>query len=93
MDRNTFEKLVYALDRLDAGAGEIAAPLLGLLLAAGVLGGFWLARWVFRGGLSRCTFRVRKVARASSPNVAQIWCRIFKDFRGRSIEKGTIPDF
>jgi hypothetical protein len=59
MDHDTFTKLVAMLHQLHGSASEIAAFVVALLLLAGVICGFLLTRWIFRGGLSRSAFRLR----------------------------------
>jgi hypothetical protein len=59
MDQDTFTKLVAALHHLAGSASEIAAFVVVPLMLTGIVFGFWLTRWIFRGGLSRSAFRVR----------------------------------
>ena len=59
MDQDTFTKIVATLHRLTGSASEMAAFVLVPLMLAGIVFGFWLTRWIFRGGLSRSAFRVR----------------------------------
>ena len=59
MDQDTFTKLVAALHHLAGSASEIAAFVVVPLMLTGIVFGFWLTRWIFRGGLSRSPFRVR----------------------------------
>ena len=59
MDQDTFTKLVQMLHHLHGEASEFATVIIAPLLLLGALGGFFLARWIFRSGLSRCAFRVR----------------------------------
>ena len=58
MDQDTFTKMVASLYQLQGSASEIAAFFVVPLMFAGIVFGFWLSRWIFRGGLSRPTFRV-----------------------------------
>ena len=53
MDRDTFQNLVQVIQRIHAESSEIASFVLPLLLLASVIGGVFVARWIFRGGLSR----------------------------------------
>jgi len=59
MDQDTFTKLVATLHRLTGSASEIAAFVAVPLMLAGIVFGFRLAGWIFRGGLSHSAFRVR----------------------------------
>ena len=59
MDQDTFTKVVAMLHDLTGSASEIAAFVVVPLMLAGIVFGFWLTRWVFRGGLSRSAFRVK----------------------------------
>jgi hypothetical protein len=59
MDQDTFTKLVATLHRLTGSASELAAFVVVPLMLAGIVFGFWLTRWIFRGGLSRSALRVR----------------------------------
>jgi len=59
MDQDTFTKLVAALRQLHGSAAAIAACVVVPLMLAGIVGGFWLTRWIFRGGSSRSAFRFR----------------------------------
>ncbi len=59
MDQDTFTKLVTSLHQLHGSASEIAALVVVPLMLAGIVFGFWLTRWIFRGGLSRSALRVR----------------------------------
>jgi len=59
MNQDTFAKLVATLHQLHGSAGEIAAFIVAPLLLVGVICGFLLTRWIFRGGLSRYAFRLR----------------------------------
>jgi hypothetical protein len=61
MDQDTFTKLVQMLHYLHLGASEVAAAFVAPLLLVGALGGFFLVRWIFRGGLSRCASRVGEI--------------------------------
>ena len=58
MDQDTFTKIVASLHQLHGSANEIAAFIVVPLMLAGIVFGFWLTRWIFRGGLSRSAFRV-----------------------------------
>jgi len=59
MDQDTFTKLVPMLHHLQGEASDVAVVIVVALLLAGAVFGFVLARWIFRGGLSRCVFRIR----------------------------------
>ena len=59
MDQETFTKLVQTFHRLDGDASEVAVIVVAPLLALGVVCGIVLARWIFRGGLSRSAWRMR----------------------------------
>jgi hypothetical protein len=59
MDQDTFTKVVATLHQLAGSAGEIAAFVIVPLMLAGIVCGFLLTRWIFRGGLSRSEFRLR----------------------------------
>jgi hypothetical protein len=59
MDQDTFTRIVATLHRLTGSASEIAAFVVMPLMLAGIVCGFLLARWIFRGGLSRSALRVR----------------------------------
>ncbi len=58
MNQDTFTKLVQMIRHLHADASDVAAVIIVPLLFVGVVLGLLLARWIFRGGLSRCAFRV-----------------------------------
>jgi len=60
MDQDTFTKLIAALHQLHGSASEIAAFIIAPLLLVGVICGFLLTRWIFRGGLSRSGFQLRR---------------------------------
>jgi hypothetical protein len=60
MDQETFSKLAATLHHLHGSASEMAGIIIAPLLLAGVICGIWLTCWIFRGGLSRCGFQVRK---------------------------------
>jgi hypothetical protein len=53
MDQDRFTKLVAALHDLHLGVSEVAGFIVTPLLLVGAICGFLLARWIFRGGLSR----------------------------------------
>lgn len=59
MDQDTFTKLVATLHQLVGSASGIAAFVIVPLMLAGIVFGFWLTRWIFRGGLSPSAFRLR----------------------------------
>lgn len=54
MDQETFTKLVQMFHHLHFGAKEVAAIVVVPVLVLGILGGFSVAQWIFRGGLRRC---------------------------------------
>ena len=58
MDQGTFTKLLQMLRHLQADASDIAGVIIAPVLFIGVVLGLLLARWILRGGLSRCAFRV-----------------------------------
>jgi hypothetical protein len=60
MDKDTFTKLVQSLQHLHASASDVAAIVIIPLLLCGVVCGFLLARWIFRGGLSGQTIQPRR---------------------------------
>ena len=59
MDQDTFTKIVASLHQLNGSASEIAALVVVPLMLAGIVFGFWLSRWIFRGGLSSSALPVR----------------------------------
>jgi hypothetical protein len=59
MDRETFTKMVVVTHQLRGSVSEGAAFIVLPLMLAGIIFGFWLTCWIFRGGLSRVN---RKVA-------------------------------
>ena len=59
MDQDTFTKIVATLHHLTGSASEIAAFVVVPLMLAGIVFGFWLTRWIFRGGLSRSANRMK----------------------------------
>jgi hypothetical protein len=59
MDQDMFTKLVATLHQLAGSASGIATFVIVPLMLAGIVFGFWLARWIFRGGLSRSSFRLK----------------------------------
>jgi len=60
MDQETFSKLAATLHHWHGSASEVAGFIMAALLLAGVICGLLLTRWIFRGGLSRCGFQVRR---------------------------------
>ena len=60
MDQETFSKLAATLHHWHGSASEVAGFVIVPLLLAGVICGIWLTRWIFRGGLSRSGFQVRR---------------------------------
>jgi hypothetical protein len=58
MDHDTFQKLAQILHDSHLGASDAAAVFVVPLLLLGIFCGFFLARWIFRGGLSRCALRM-----------------------------------
>jgi hypothetical protein len=59
MDQDTFTKIVVTMHRLTGRASEIATFVVIPLMLVGIVCGFLLSRWIFRGGLSRSAFRAR----------------------------------
>ena len=57
MDQDTFTKLVQLLRHLHSDASDVAEVVVIPTLFVGAVFGLLLARWIFRGGLSRCAFR------------------------------------
>ena len=53
MQHDTFTQLVQMAHGVHQSARETAGVMFSLLLLLGAIGGFLLARWIFRGGLSR----------------------------------------
>jgi len=53
MDQETFSKLATTLHHWHGSASEVAGIIIAPLLLAGVICGFLLTGWIFRGGLSR----------------------------------------
>lgn len=53
MDQRLFEHVVFGAEQGHRRVTESAEGLIVPLLFCGVIGGFLLARWIFRGGLSR----------------------------------------
>lgn len=45
--------LMQALHDLHSSSSEAALVAVGLSLIVGIVGGAWLAFWIFRGGLAR----------------------------------------
>jgi hypothetical protein len=60
MDQETFSKLAATLHHWHGSASEVAGFIIAPLLLVGVVCGILLTRWIFRGGLSRCGFQVRR---------------------------------
>ncbi len=60
MDQETFAKLAATLHHWHGSASEVAGFIIAPLLLAGVICGILLTRWIFRGGLSRSGFQVRR---------------------------------
>jgi len=60
MDHDTFAKLATTLHHWQGNASEVAGFIIAPLLLAGVICGILLTRWIFRGGLSRSRFQVRR---------------------------------
>ncbi|HEY5041020.1 MAG TPA: hypothetical protein VIK53_03380 [Verrucomicrobiae bacterium] len=60
MDQKTFTKLVQSLQHLHASASDVAFIVAVPLLLCGVIGGFLLALWIFRGGLSHHSLQARR---------------------------------
>lgn len=56
MDQDTFTKLARSVQHWHTNASDAAAIIIIPVLGLGVVGGFLLARWIFRGGLSRRSF-------------------------------------
>ena len=59
MDRDRFANLVQAIDRLHHNASDLSSVLILPLLLITIVLGALLARWIFRGGLSRHASGVR----------------------------------
>jgi len=53
MDQRSFENLVQVAERSHRSATQSAEGMVVPLLFCGVICGVLLARWIFRGGLSR----------------------------------------
>jgi hypothetical protein len=53
MQQDSFTQFVQMVLSAHHSANETAGFVLPLLLLLGAIGGFLLARWIFRGGLSR----------------------------------------
>jgi high-affinity Fe2+/Pb2+ permease len=59
MDQDTFTKIVATLHQMTGNASELAAFVVVPLMLVGIVCGFLLTRWIFRGGLSRSGFQAR----------------------------------
>lgn len=53
MDHETFTKMVVVVHQLNGSASEYAAVVVLPLMLAGIVCGWLLTVWIFRGGLSR----------------------------------------
>jgi hypothetical protein len=60
MDHDTFVKLAATLHHWHGSASEVAGFIIAPLLLTGGICGIWLTRWIFRGGLSRSRFQVKR---------------------------------
>jgi hypothetical protein len=54
MDQETFTNLVQALHWLHGSVSEVARAFVVPFLLVATVVSLFVARWVFRGGLSRC---------------------------------------